>query len=154
MLLPHRQRAERCVACNSAVPIVCLGLPVFANGERDGELRSRRRQKELREKLESLRDRRSSLQPESDGEDLSYRLTVDDESEREAWLAQLELDSIHVRLAALSRCFSYSPSDPCKHASVELVAACELDQLSLGSQKLRSLNFPTQIREKRCTPEP
>ena len=57
------------------------------------------RQKELRAKLEALRDRRALLLPEGTGEDLSWRLAFDEESEREAWLAQLELDSIHVRLA-------------------------------------------------------
>ena len=50
----------------------------------------------LRAKLESLQERRAMLRPEGDGEDADARLGVDEESERDAWLAQLELDSIHV----------------------------------------------------------
>ena len=56
-----------------------------------------RRQKALRAKLDALRERRAALRPEEgDCEDASWRLGIDEESEREAWLAQLELDSIHV----------------------------------------------------------
>ncbi len=54
------------------------------------------RQKALRAQLDALRERRASLRLEGDGEDASWRLGIDEESEREAWLAQLELDSIHV----------------------------------------------------------
>jgi len=70
----------------------------------------RRRQKALRVKLDALRERRAALRPEEgDGEDASWRLGIDEESEREAWLAQLELDSIHV--SAHASC----------HASVQFV---------------------------------
>ena len=63
---------------------------------------TRRRQKLLRSQLDTLRERRAVLRPEGDGEDASWRLGIDDESEREAWLAQLELDSIHVSAPMLS----------------------------------------------------
>ena len=57
----------------------------------------RRRQKALRAQLDAIQERRAALRPEEgDGEDASWRLGIDEESEREARLAQLELDSIHV----------------------------------------------------------
>ena len=91
----------------SAFALVCAGCDPKSCALRASK---HGRQKELKAKLEILQQRRAALGPAADHEDASWKLAYDEESEREAWLAQLDLDALNVRPCPPLPCSAVSVS--------------------------------------------